>query len=122
MGTNYLLFDPVQNKVIKTGEAEAISPTRFSLRLSPEETSAMPRGIYHLFLLTHSDKVSLLAERRIDIGVGVEKPPITQATPKITETPKKGVSLTLIIIPVVIVVAAIMAFLVLRRVRARKTP
>lgn len=42
LGVNYLLFDPVKSKVLKTGEAEAISPTRFLLHLSPEQTSALP--------------------------------------------------------------------------------
>ena len=128
LGVSYLLFDPVESKVLKTGEAEEISPTRFSIHLPSEETSAMQPGIYRMFLVIHSDEVSSLAERLTDIevqatpGEGLGKPAPTQPGASAPEEPEEGTSFILIIIPVAIVIAAIIGFLILRRARVRKVP
>ncbi len=122
LGANYLLFDPVESKVLKMGEMEPVSPTRFSLRLSPEETSGMQPGVYHLFVVVHSDEVSSLAERRVDIGVSVtpgERPPPAQPAPAAPERPG---GIPVFVAPVSVAIAVIAVFLVRRRRRARKAP
>ncbi len=122
LGTNYLLFDPVESKVLKVGEAEAISPTRYSLSLSPEETLAMPLGIYHLYLVAHSDEVSSTTERKIDLNVGLEQLSPSQPALPAAEEPVEGegISLILIAIPAFIVTAAVIAFFVMRQIKAEK--
>jgi len=122
LGTSYLLFDPVESKVLKTGEAEAVSPSRFSLRLSREETSAMIPGVYHLFIVAHSDEVSSLAERRVDIDVQVgpgEAPHgLLPEAPAAPEKPGEGIP-AFIAGPICAVVAVVIVF-VRRRARRRK--
>jgi len=123
LGANYLLFDPVEGKVLKMGEIEPLSPTHFSLRFSPEETSGMQAGVYHLFVVAHSDEVSSLAERRVDIEVSVTpggelgRPP-PQPTPAALGRPG---GIPIFVAPVCVAIAVIAVFLVRRR-RARKAP
>ena len=125
LGVRYLLFDPVESKVLKVGEIEPVSPTRFSLRLSPEETSDMQPGVYHLFMVAHSDELSSLAERRVDIEVRapgeVPHEPLPTAPPAAPEKPGEGIP-TFIVAPVSTVAAGVIVFLVLRRRRTRKAP
>ncbi|HEX77515.1 MAG TPA: hypothetical protein G4O03_03765 [Dehalococcoidia bacterium] len=124
LGAKYVLFDPVKGEVLRSGEAEPVSATRFSVALSPEETSVLEPGIYHLFLVAHSDEVSSLAERRADIEVRAllpEATPTTPAAPSPTpEAPEGGLRWPFILIPVLVLAAVSIGLLVLRRIRGRK--
>ncbi len=69
LGLQYLLFDPASGQIVKTEEAEQLSPTEFKIHFSSQETEKLLPGIYQLFLLAYSDKMSSPLERRIDIEV-----------------------------------------------------
>ncbi len=128
LGVDYLLFDPALTTILKTGEAEKTSPTGFAVALSSRETSAMQSGVFYLYILAHSDSISSLAERRVDIAAaisadgGITTPPETQPTPTIpAPTEEGGVSPVLVILPIAVVVTAVVVFFVLRGNRAKKT-
>jgi|TARA_B100000315_G_scaffold69662_1_gene63464 peptide/nickel transport system substrate-binding protein len=123
LSADYLLLDPAQGMILKTGEAEKTSPTSFAIQLSSQDTSAMQTGIYYLYTLAYSDSISSLAERRTDIDLQASPilgPDGTQpTTPGSSE--EGGISPILIILPIAVVVAGVVVFFILRGGQAKKT-
>mgnify|MGYP000159059722 CR=1 FL=1 len=58
----YLVKDPLTGKVIKVGEGEKITPTRFAIKLDPDFTSGLrPGGLYEFTIAAYSDEVAFVA-------------------------------------------------------------
>jgi len=85
----YLLMDPVTGKAVASGDAQSIGQGQFKVELSAQDTAVLAVGPEQLFLVASSDKVSTLAERRVDLQPGA----MPQVTTTVVATPtpaKKG--------------------------------
>ncbi len=79
----YLLMDPVTGKAVASGDAQALGQGQFKVELSAQDTAILAVGPEQLFLVASSDKVSTLAERRVDLQPGATP----QATTTVVATP-----------------------------------
>ncbi|MDW8021022.1 MAG: ABC transporter substrate-binding protein [Nitrososphaerota archaeon] len=60
--TKYLVKDPLTGQVIRVGEGERVTPTRFAIRLDPDFTSKLrPGGLYEFTIAAYSDEVAFVA-------------------------------------------------------------
>ena len=97
LGVRYILVDPVTGSKVTSGDAQAVSPTQYTIQLSGDTTAAIRPGLYDLFVTAFSDEVSSLAERKISIEATtgevspVDTPTLVQltgGTPQVTATPR----------------------------------
>ena len=84
----YLLIDPSNGSVLAKGITNK-TDNAYNLTIPSEVTGKMVNGIYHLFLVGSSDRVSSLAERRVDI-----KASSTETAPAKTDALSKTESTT----------------------------
>jgi peptide/nickel transport system substrate-binding protein len=86
INVRYLLMDPSSGNMLTKGVTNK-KGNEYTLTIPSEVTGEMVNGIYHLFLVGSSDKVSSLAERRVDM-----KASSTKATPTKTDVSSKSES------------------------------
>jgi len=60
LGVKYLIRNPVTGKILATGDAEAITASKFIIRLTPEQTKAMEPGLYELTTAAYSETVAFV--------------------------------------------------------------
>ncbi|MBI4313015.1 MAG: hypothetical protein HY681_14735 [Chloroflexi bacterium] len=91
VAVRYLLVDQAAGKAVASGVAAPQGQGQFQVELSAEDTNRLAAGPHQLFLVASSDKVSSLAERRIDLQPGATQPQPqpTVAAPTATPTPAK---------------------------------
>ncbi|MEM2846982.1 MAG: ABC transporter substrate-binding protein [Nitrososphaerota archaeon] len=57
----YLVKDPLTGSVIRVGEGERVTPTRFAIKLDPEFTAKLrPGGLYEFTIAAYSDEVAFV--------------------------------------------------------------
>jgi peptide/nickel transport system substrate-binding protein len=130
LGVDYLLFDPAAGAVMTYSAATRTTASTFTINLSAQDTQGMLTGdLYYLYVTAYSDSISSLAERRADIVVGAapsngtEPPPSdndTTAPPSSSDDPG-GLSPIVIILPIAILAAGGIAYVVVRGGRAKET-
>lgn len=69
LSMQYVLFDPATSKVVRSGNAEAASATRFTVRLDAATTGSLATGVYQLSLALISDDIASLSERRVNLEI-----------------------------------------------------
>ncbi len=69
LGVRYLLLDLAAGEVVASGEATRLSPGEFAVELDGSFTAGLTSTLYQLFLAAHSDEISQITERRINIAV-----------------------------------------------------
>jgi peptide/nickel transport system substrate-binding protein len=131
-GLKYILFDPVDGKVLATGDGELETSTELHIHIPPSVTSNMLIGSpYRLYLAAFSDEISYVTERIKNIDVGLATSTTTSTPDQTTTTTKTstttteeggGISSTLLIAAVVILVVVIaIPALLLRKRGAKET-
>ncbi len=125
----YILFDPVDGKVLATGDGELETPTELHIHIPSSITSNMLTGSpYRLYLAAFSDEISYVTERVENINVGLttttttSTPDQTVTTSQTTTTSEEGegISNTLLIAATVILLVVIVIPAVLLRKRGTK--
>lgn len=125
----YILFDPVDGKVLTTGDGELETPTELHIHIPSSITSNMLTGSpYRLYLAAFSDEISYVTERVENINVGLttttttSTPDQTVTTSQTTTTSEEGegISNTLLIAAAVILLVVIVIPAVLLRKRGTK--
>ena len=95
LGVRYILVDPVTGSKVTSGDAQAVSPTQYTIQLPAEATAAIRPGLYDLFITAFSDEVSSLAERKITIEATTgELSPVATPTPVQPSEPAPQVTAT----------------------------
>ncbi|MCZ6614354.1 MAG: ABC transporter substrate-binding protein [Chloroflexi bacterium] len=95
LGVRYILVDPVTGSKVTSGDAQAVSPTQYTIQLPAEATAAIRPGLYDLFITAFSDEVSSLAERKITIEATTgEVSPVATPTPVQPSEPAPQVTAT----------------------------
>ncbi len=57
----YLVRDPLTGKVIRIGEGDRVTPTRFAIKLDPDFTAKLrPGGLYEFTIAAYSDEVAFV--------------------------------------------------------------
>lgn len=87
VAVSYLLVDPATGETVTEGQALNRGAGQFAIELPAGVTSKLAPGLHHLFLVASSEVVSSLAERRVDLEVGVEGAPGDEATPTASGEP-----------------------------------
>ncbi|HYO29234.1 MAG TPA: ABC transporter substrate-binding protein [Thermomicrobiales bacterium] len=73
LALRYALVDPAaaaDGRLVASGEATG-EAGQFNVSIGPDVTAVMFPGIYHLYLLASSDEIARVAERRLDVEIGV---------------------------------------------------
>ena len=70
LSLRYVLVDPSQGTVATAGDATG-GGGNFTVDLDPAVTSTLFPSIYQLYLLASSDAIAQVAERRLDLEIGV---------------------------------------------------
>jgi peptide/nickel transport system substrate-binding protein len=73
LALSYALVDPAASaeaRLLASAEATGDGGA-FTVEIGPEITVALFPGIYHLYLLASSDELARVAERRVDVEIGV---------------------------------------------------
>ena len=70
----YLVRDPLTARVLVVGDAKAITPTRYAIKLSKEITSKLKPGLYELEITVFSDEVAIVTTGTYYFTVS--KPPV----------------------------------------------
>jgi len=61
LGVKYLIRDPLTAKILKIGDAEALTTTRFVIRLTADFTSNLAPGLYELTMASYSEEVAFVS-------------------------------------------------------------
>ena len=69
LGLRYLLVDPATGSVLTSGEATRSSDQQFVVELGSDVTGDLEPRFYQLVLAAHSDELSRVKERRVDLEV-----------------------------------------------------
>jgi peptide/nickel transport system substrate-binding protein len=73
LGLKYFLVDPATRKLVRSGEAQALSTASgkgsFQVSLPAEVTRGLFPGLYRLELLGYSDALALVVERSADVEI-----------------------------------------------------
>jgi len=131
MGLKYILFDPIDGKVLDTGDGEIETSTELHIYIPPTVTSNMLIGSpYRLYLAAFSDEISYVTERVQNIDVGTttttktstpdQTTTITQTTTTTTEEGGGTSSPLLIVAAVVLLVLIVIPAVLLKRRGAKE--
>jgi peptide/nickel transport system substrate-binding protein len=60
LGVKYLIRDPLTGKIAAIGDAEALTSSRFVIRLTPSFTEKLEPGLYELTLAAYSEQVAFV--------------------------------------------------------------
>jgi len=131
MGLKYILFDPIDGKVLDTGDGEIETSTELHIYIPPTVTSNMLIGSpYRLYLAAFSDEISYVTERVQNIDVGTitttktstpdQTTTITQTTTATTEEGGGTSSPLLIVAAVVLLVLIVIPAVLLKRRGAKE--
>jgi len=64
LGVKYLIRDPTTGKILISGVAKEVTPTRFVISLSSDFTSSLMPGLYELLIVGYSSEVALVSAER----------------------------------------------------------
>lgn len=71
LALRYLVVDAASGAIIAQGDAEALSETEFSVKLSADETFELNPGLYRLVLAAYSDALAQLTEREVEVEADI---------------------------------------------------
>ena len=74
VGLQYTLFDPAENRVLATGQAQPGASGAFTIALDQTVGDSLQPGLYQLYLGGYSDTVSSMTQRRIDLEASLNVP------------------------------------------------
>ncbi|MEM3872637.1 MAG: ABC transporter substrate-binding protein [Nitrososphaeria archaeon] len=86
LGVIYLIKDTRTGAIMGSGSGTAVSPTRFSIELSPDFTSKLSVGVYELTIAGFSEQVAFVTSEKRYFDVMKTIPTITVTTPTISPT------------------------------------
>lgn len=70
MALQYIIQEPATGAIIRFGAAEPLTSNRFQIQVPADVVTILTGSLYHLFLAAHTDALSSLVERRVDIEFG----------------------------------------------------
>lgn len=60
LGVKYLIKNPITGDIVSLGDAEALTASKFVIRMSPTFTEALEPGLYELIIATYSEQVAFV--------------------------------------------------------------
>ncbi|MDH7485352.1 MAG: ABC transporter substrate-binding protein [Anaerolineae bacterium] len=87
LALRYLLVDAATREVVAQGEAEPVTAGEFAMRLDAGATARLEVGLYQLLLAAYSDQLAQMAERQVELEVGLPAPATPTAVPMVTPSP-----------------------------------
>lgn len=69
LGVKYLIRDPATGTIVDIGEAEALTATKFIIRLLPSFTERLEPGLYELTVAAYSEQVAFVSTSKVYFDV-----------------------------------------------------
>ncbi|MEM1607091.1 MAG: ABC transporter substrate-binding protein [Candidatus Bathyarchaeia archaeon] len=69
LGVKYLIRDPTTGTIVDIGEAEALTATKFIIRLLPSFTEKLEPGLYELTVAAYSEQVAFVSTSKVYFDV-----------------------------------------------------